>query len=49
MRLLGIILVVIGLEAGAASAIVEAGVTAEAELKSWLSVAAEVERGGDQL
>ena len=49
MRLLGIILVVIGLETGAASAISEAGVTAKAELKSRVGVAADVERGGDQL
>ena len=47
MRLLGIILVVIGL--GAASATGEAGVTAKAELKSRVGVATEVERGGYQL
>ena len=34
---------------GAASAKGEAGVTAEAELKSYVGVAAEVERGKDQL
>ena len=45
MRLLGFVLGEDGL--GAASAIGEAGVTAKAELKSWVGVAAEVEhRGG---
>ena len=47
MRLLGFVLGEDGL--GAASAIGEAGVTAKAELKSRVGVAAEVERGGDQL
>ena len=44
MRLLGIILVVIGL--GAASATGEAGVTAKAELKSLNRFAAKVAHGG---
>ena len=47
MRLLGIILG--GDWTGAASAMYEAGVTAKAELKSQVGVAAEVERGKDQL
>ena len=47
MRLLGIILG--GDCTGAASAMYEAGVTAKAELKSQVGVAAEVERVKDQL
>ena len=46
MRLLGIILVVIGLETGAASATGLAGVTAKAELKSLARFAAKVAHGG---
>ena len=46
MRLLGIILVVIGLETGAASATGLAGVTAKAELKSLNRFAAKVAHGG---
>ena len=47
MRLLGIILG--GNGTGAATTIGVVGVTADAELKSRVGVAAEVERGGDQL
>ena len=44
MRLLGFILV--GDKTGAASAIGKAGVTAEAELKSWFGVAPKLAHGG---
>ena len=46
MRLLGILLVVIGLETGAATTIGMVGVTAKAELKSRFDVAAKVPHGG---